>query len=119
MLRYQRHFAGEGLHNRVCPPQRFRVASVVNPDTSQILRLHRPFLHRGWAQEKYRYSTDVCIKSVRSSSIFEACGSVVDHLHLQARVVIVSTHNIRDACRDIWFCYSHVGIALLGLPARR
>ncbi|KAL8281363.1 hypothetical protein RQP46_006397 [Phenoliferia psychrophenolica] len=69
MLRYQRHFAGEGLHNRRVSPG--------------------PFIESRW--------------HVLTLSFL-----------LQARVVIVSTHNIRDACRDIWFCYSHVmGAALV------
>ncbi|KAI5479172.1 Zn(2)-C6 fungal-type transcription factor [Pseudohyphozyma bogoriensis] len=76
MLRYQRHFALEGLHNR-------------------IFRLHRPFSTRGYSQPKYRFSTDACIKS--------------------ARVVIVSTHNIFRATRDIWWIYSHVMGATLVL----
>ena len=75
MLRFQRHFALEGLHNR-------------------LFRLHRPFSTRGYRNPAFRNSTDACIKS--------------------ARIVIVSTHNIRFATRDIWFSYSHVmGAALV------
>ncbi|SGY16443.1 BQ5605_C012g06873 [Microbotryum silenes-dioicae] len=75
MLRFQRHFVIEGIHNR-------------------IFRLHRPFSTRGYSEAKYRPSTDACLKS--------------------ARIVIISTHNIADATRDIWYSYSHVmGAALV------
>ncbi|SCV67647.1 BQ2448_5258 [Microbotryum intermedium] len=75
MLRFQRHFVIEGIHNR-------------------IFRLHRPFSTRGYTEAKYRPSTDACLKS--------------------SRIVIISTHNIADATRDIWYSYSHVmGAALV------
>lgn len=65
----QRHFILEGIHNR-------------------ILRLHRPFLTRGYRNEKFRYSTKACLKS--------------------AEKVISSSHKIVDMIRRIWYCYSHV-----------
>lgn len=69
LLRYQRHFALEGIHHR-------------------LFRLHRPFLMRGYHHPQFAYSTKACLKS--------------------AEVVVVSTHNLGAAIRDVHYTYSHV-----------
>ncbi|GAA6012945.1 hypothetical protein JCM10207_008390 [Rhodosporidiobolus poonsookiae] len=47
MLRFQRHFVLEGLHNR-------------------IFRLHRPLLSKAGKNSKYKYSAEACLKSARA-----------------------------------------------------
>ncbi|GJN89113.1 hypothetical protein Rhopal_002087-T1 [Rhodotorula paludigena] len=47
MLRFQRHFVLEGLHNR-------------------IFRLHRPLLSKAHKNPKYKFSADACLKSARA-----------------------------------------------------
>ncbi|GAA5940469.1 hypothetical protein JCM1841_001026 [Sporobolomyces salmonicolor] len=47
MLRFQRHFVLEGLHNR-------------------IFRLHRPLLSKASRNPKYKFSAEACLKSARA-----------------------------------------------------
>ncbi|BGP39812.1 hypothetical protein JCM10449v2_003763 [Rhodotorula kratochvilovae] len=47
MLRFQRHFVLEGLHNR-------------------IFRLHRPLLSKAHKNPKYKFSAEACLKSARA-----------------------------------------------------
>ncbi|GAA5980707.1 hypothetical protein JCM5350_006359 [Sporobolomyces pararoseus] len=47
MVKFQRHFVLEGLHNR-------------------IFRLHRPLLSKASRNPKYKFSADACLKSARA-----------------------------------------------------
>ncbi|KAL8292556.1 hypothetical protein RQP46_001168 [Phenoliferia psychrophenolica] len=71
-----RHVCQEGIHSR-------------------IVRLHRPFLTRGYtAGSRFRYSTEQCVAS--------------------ARIVISTHHNILDVTNNVWFLYSHaLGAAIV------
>ncbi|OJJ45899.1 hypothetical protein ASPZODRAFT_133766 [Penicilliopsis zonata CBS 506.65] len=77
-VRWQRNVALEGIHSR-------------------IVRLHRPFLSRGYAREsKCVYSREQCLRS--------------------ARIVVDCHYNLRDLTTrgTFWFVYSHtLGAALV------
>ncbi|KAK9447080.1 uncharacterized protein V1518DRAFT_407373 [Limtongia smithiae] len=70
-LKWQRNVALEGIHSR-------------------IVRLHRPFLSRGYSKEsKFAYSREQCLKS--------------------ARIIVDCHYNLRDLTTTgvFWFAYSH------------
>ncbi|BGP15892.1 hypothetical protein JCM10213v2_003884 [Rhodosporidiobolus nylandii] len=78
MLRSKRYLALQGVHNR-------------------IVRLHRPFLVKGWDNPKFASSTEACIKA--------------------AKVVLVSHHNNLDVNRNLRMMYSHSLSAAIVLAA--
>ncbi|GAA6022558.1 hypothetical protein JCM10207_006585 [Rhodosporidiobolus poonsookiae] len=79
VIRGKRYIALQGVHNR-------------------IVRLHRPFLVKGWAEgSKFAYSTDACIKS--------------------AKIVLVSHHNNLAVNRNLRMMYSHSLSAAIVLAA--
>ncbi|GAA6027373.1 hypothetical protein JCM8097_007805 [Rhodosporidiobolus ruineniae] len=78
IIRGKRYIALQGVHNR-------------------IVRLHRPFLVKGWTSPKFAYSTEACIKS--------------------AKVVLVSHHNNHDVNRNLRMMYSHSLSAAIVLAA--
>ncbi|KAM0750481.1 hypothetical protein T439DRAFT_326448 [Meredithblackwellia eburnea MCA 4105] len=75
-LRWKRHVVQESIHSR-------------------IVRLHRPFLTRGYSpHSRFAYSTRECVES--------------------AKVVIASQSNIPDVTNNIWFLYNHaLGAAIV------
>ncbi|GAA5873880.1 hypothetical protein JCM8547_008629 [Rhodosporidiobolus lusitaniae] len=78
IIKGKRYIALQGVHNR-------------------IVRLHRPFLVKGWQHPKFSFSTDACIKS--------------------AKVVLVSHHNNLDVNRNLRMMYSHSLSASIVLAA--
>ncbi|GAA5923190.1 hypothetical protein JCM1841_005923 [Sporobolomyces salmonicolor] len=78
-IRAKRYLALQGVHNR-------------------LVRLHRPFLSRGWdPSSKFAYSADACIKS--------------------AKIVLVSHHNNMNINRNLKMMYSHSLSAAIVLAA--
>ncbi|GAA5897588.1 hypothetical protein JCM5296_003731 [Sporobolomyces johnsonii] len=78
-IRSKRYIALQGVHNR-------------------LVRLHRPFLSRGWdPSSKFAYSADACIKS--------------------AKIVLVSHHNNLNINRNLKMMYSHSLSAAIVLAA--
>ncbi|GAA5842582.1 hypothetical protein JCM11251_004909 [Rhodosporidiobolus azoricus] len=78
IIRGKRYIALQGVHNR-------------------IVRLHRPFLVKGWDNPKFAYSTEACIKS--------------------AKTVLVSHHNNLDVNKNLRMMYSHSLSASIVLAA--
>ncbi|KAI5476155.1 Zn(2)-C6 fungal-type transcription factor [Pseudohyphozyma bogoriensis] len=68
-LRVRRHIVHDGVHSR-------------------IMRLHRPFLTRGYSpNSRYSYSTEQCVAS--------------------AKIVIAAHHNILNETNNMYFVYLH------------
>ncbi|GAA5908273.1 hypothetical protein JCM6882_006789 [Rhodosporidiobolus microsporus] len=78
IIRGKRYIALQGVHNR-------------------IVRLHRPFLVKGWDHPKFAYSTEACIKS--------------------AKTVLVAHHNNLDVNKNLRMMYSHTLSASIVLAA--
>ncbi|KAK4705474.1 hypothetical protein P7C70_g726, partial [Phenoliferia sp. Uapishka_3] len=102
-LRWKRHICQEGLHSR-------------------IVRLHRPFMTRGYTESsRFSFSTQQCVASAKVNIVLR-CFRVdkrfrIDRkliLPLYNKIVIATHHNILDVTNNVWFLYNHaLGAAIV------